>query len=83
MTTKRLLALLIAVFMLVALFSACANTNNDSKTPSDSGSSANTPDDSGTEDKGNDDKDDGKTDDIYISYKEKVRNKIRLSRIFA
>lgn len=66
MTTKRLLALLIAVFMLVALFSACANTNNDSKTPSDSGSSANTPDDSGTEDKGNDDKDDGKTDDTPV-----------------
>lgn len=50
MTTKRYLALLIAVLMLVALFSACAS--NEAKGP-DSGSNgagddANTPDDSKT-----------------------------------
>ncbi len=50
MTTKRILALLIAVLMLVSLFSACAS--NETKEP-DSGSNgagddANTPDDTKT-----------------------------------
>lgn len=40
MTAKRLFALLVAVLMLVTLFSACANDgNNDANQPSDGGSS--------------------------------------------
>lgn len=53
MTTKRLLALLIAVLMLVTLFSACANDgdNNDANQPNDD---SNTSDTGDTGDDGND-----------------------------
>ena len=58
MNTKRLLCLLIAVLMLVTLFSACAQSD---KTPADDKGSTSTSDDKGSNDKGSDDK--GTTDD--------------------
>ena len=57
MTMKRLFALLIAVLMLVSLFSACANDDGQSDT-SDDGSDAQTSDDSA-----NTEGDDGEADD--------------------
>ena len=53
MTTKRLLALLIAVLMLIALFSACANTDDDT---ADAGNAS-------TGDNGGDAADDSNTGD--------------------
>ena len=58
MNTKRLLCLLIAVLMLVTLFSACAQSD---KTPADDKGSTSTSDDKGSNDKGSDDK--GTSDD--------------------
>ena len=61
MNTKRLIALLAAVLMIVALFSACSNdadkdkTGDDGKTPDNS----QTPDDGKTPDDGNDTPDEG------------------------
>ena len=59
MTTKRLLALLIAVLMLVSLFSACANDETGDTT--DDGNSAQNPDEPNTGDM--DDTDDNNSDD--------------------
>ncbi len=68
MTTKRLLALLIAVLMLVALFSACANTDSGTKDPVDDGSDANTPDDSNTGDDGDDGDTPVETEPYTLTY---------------
>lgn len=57
--TKRVLALLLAIFMLLALFSACANEPDDSS--DDSGDSSNVAD-SGNDTQQTDDSD-GDTDD--------------------
>ena len=64
MTTKKLLALLIALLMLVALFSACSNTDSDN---ADDGSEAtgNEGDTSGTE---NDADAPTETDPLEITY---------------
>ncbi len=70
MTTKRLLALLVAVLMLVALFSACANDsgNDDANQPGDSGNTGDTGD---TGDTGNtEDTDDNpsETEPLTLTY---------------
>ena len=57
MTTKRLLALLIAVLMLVALFSACANNGTQDPNTNGDGNNAQTPDDGDTPDDGSNDGD--------------------------
>lgn len=71
MTTKRLLALLMAVLMLVALFSACASDDGTTD-PADDGSSADTPDDSnegtGDDDGGAESDAPVETDALEITY---------------
>ncbi len=69
MTTKRFLALFVAILMLVALFSACAGGDGGTKEPADGGDSAKTPDDSGKVDEG-DGEDDApiETDPLEITY---------------
>jgi len=66
MSTKRLLALLIAVFMLIALFSACAQNE---KKPDDDKSNTSTGDDKNTPDN-NEDGDDApvETEKLTIDY---------------
>ncbi len=73
MTAKRLLALLIAVFMLVALFSACStdeggttDEGSDAQTPGDSNTGDEATGDEGTGDEGTDDP--AETDPLTLTY---------------